>query len=330
MCSTQCFGISYVNIYIIYKYANFICESFVLQNSRVLHNTGETQLLKGYSNSHKTANWNLWPGHQDTSFTLQKDVMACNVNADCHFISSFIKRPLFKEEPHERRISGNEPTEISMLPLDVLILKLSRKTRKHMSIIWKICLEDRRKRHSVSRSSAQVWSGYVQSVPSPTHDLSVLPGNAECHMSPSPCDGKPSSSRAPMSCHTCTYTKARATVGHLYPAIAEWPLLQAVALVRLTEAPCTGSSVEDLPQAIRTEDPSNIVGFNASFNSPKNHGMATFTRSHSTLNCPPHPFYNAYGHSVQLLKADTERNDMVLNQDQSIGVSSIQGQGFRG
>lgn len=111
LCSTQCFGINYINIYIIYKYANFIRESFVLQNSRVLHNTWETQLLKGYSNPHKLANWNLWQGHQDTSFTLQKDVTICNVNTDCHFISSFIKHPLFKEQSHERKIRGNEPTE---------------------------------------------------------------------------------------------------------------------------------------------------------------------------------------------------------------------------
>lgn len=151
-------------------------------------------------------------------------------------------------------------------------------------------LEVLRKRHSLSWPRAHVWSGHLQSVLSPTHNLSVSPGNAECHESPGPCDGKPSSSRAPESCHTCTYTKARAVVGHLYPAIAEGPLLQAIALVRLTAAPCTGSSVEDLPQAIRTEDPSDVVGFNESFNSPKNHGTATIT-----LNCPPHPLYMPTG-----------------------------------
>lgn len=68
-----------------------------------------------------------------TQVTFQKDV-----NADCHFISSFIKLPLFKEQPHERRINGNEPTKISMVPLDVF--KLSRKTRRYASTPQKIWL----------------------------------------------------------------------------------------------------------------------------------------------------------------------------------------------
>lgn len=89
--------------------------------------------------------------------------------------------------------------------------------------------------------------------------------------------------------------KGRAVVGHLYPAIAEGPLLQALALVKFTAAPCTGSSVEDLPQAVKIDDPSNVVGFNESFNSPKKHGTATFTHGHSTLNCPPHPLYVLMG-----------------------------------
>lgn len=88
------------------------------------------------------ANWNLWQGHQDTSFTLQKDVTICNVNTDCHLIPSFIKQPLFKEQPHERDISSNEPTEISMLLLGILILKLSGKTRNYPGITWKICLRE--------------------------------------------------------------------------------------------------------------------------------------------------------------------------------------------
>lgn len=97
-------------------------------------------LLKGYSNPHKMVNWNLWKDHQVTSFPLQKDVTFCNVNSDCHFTSSFIKHPLFKEQPHERRISGSEPTEISVLLSHVMVLKLSCKTRKYMGITWKICL----------------------------------------------------------------------------------------------------------------------------------------------------------------------------------------------
>lgn len=165
LCSTHCFGINYINIYIIYKYNNFIHELFVLQNSRVLHKTWETELLKGHSNPHQTANWNLWQGHHDTSFTIQKHVTICNVNADGHCISLFTKRPLFKEEPCGRRISGNEPTEIWTLLLDVLILKLSCKIRKYVGIAGKVCLRGPEQAVSIQ---GQAVSGHVQSVPSPT------------------------------------------------------------------------------------------------------------------------------------------------------------------
>lgn len=40
-------GINYVTIYIIYKYANFVRESFVLQDRRVLQRAQETQLCMG-------------------------------------------------------------------------------------------------------------------------------------------------------------------------------------------------------------------------------------------------------------------------------------------
>lgn len=45
---------------------------------------------------------------------------------------------------------------------------------------------------------------------------------------PSPCDGKPSSSRAPGSCHIHMHTKPRAAVGHPHPLVAEGPFLQAI------------------------------------------------------------------------------------------------------
>lgn len=71
--STQYFGINYMDIYIIYKYANFIHESYVLQTSRVPseHRRAQPCTGRGYSEPDNMAKGNLWQGHRDKFYSSE-------------------------------------------------------------------------------------------------------------------------------------------------------------------------------------------------------------------------------------------------------------------
>lgn len=71
--STQYFGINYMDIYIIYKYANLIHDSCVLQTSRIPSEHRRAQLCtgRGYSKPDNMAKGNLWQGHWDKFYSSE-------------------------------------------------------------------------------------------------------------------------------------------------------------------------------------------------------------------------------------------------------------------
>lgn len=145
------FGINYVTIYIIYKYANFVCESFVLQDCRVLQRAQETQLCKGESIQVARQHGRLKSrqGHQGA---IPRKNYICNVNTVCHHSeNTFNSNESHKKE--ESMAMNAQNATVRRLGLEVPLY--------NMGITWKICLRGAQQSHTCTHKGQRVRGTFI-------------------------------------------------------------------------------------------------------------------------------------------------------------------------